>query len=423
MRVLLVQSALDFERTYPLGLAYLAGHLRRAGIDVTGFDCRLRAQADLVGLLKAQPFDWIGLAAYSTNLQHVVRTAQTVRRHQPNATLVVGGPHATLLPEHTAALTGCDHVVRGDGERPLVQLLRGEVGAGIYTPAAGRPDRAGIHTQQTLETVDFPDREVFPVASYYRNHLRGRGRWTAMITSRGCRLACRHCAAPRLSNGQHRTRRYEAIGAELDQLQTDHGIDGVYLEDDNLLLDRQWALGLFEAIARRPQSPRLELPNGVPPALLDAQIIAAMARAGVRAVAVGVESLAPADLETLNRPLDLRRLSRLVTVAHAHNIRVTAYFMLGLPGHSLSTALRTFPTLKAARFDHVHISVYRPLPGAELQWRPTPGQRLELITARDLFYLYYYARPQKLIELLDSEGWSASLLTKAFLRYLRLLGA
>ena len=105
MTVLLVQPAVNFERTYPLGLAYLAGHLRRRGHTVGGHDARLDgeeryrrllARPDLAAEyseLKAHHQDG-SLAAYRADkhlfVRKVIRTSEYVAlartlpwRHRP----------------------------------------------------------------------------------------------------------------------------------------------------------------------------------------------------------------------------------------------------------------------------------------------------------------------------------------------------
>ncbi|HQB44932.1 MAG TPA: cobalamin B12-binding domain-containing protein, partial [Polyangiaceae bacterium] len=96
--VLLVHPSRPRERTYPLGLAYLAAAAKRAGALVLGCDLRIDPPAKLVELLRQHPFDYVGITALSTTLSEAAFIVQQVRRIQPASFVVVGGPHATLAP-------------------------------------------------------------------------------------------------------------------------------------------------------------------------------------------------------------------------------------------------------------------------------------------------------------------------------------
>jgi radical SAM superfamily enzyme YgiQ (UPF0313 family) len=424
-------------------LAYLAAALSSAGVSVSGFDARVDPLATLRKRLRAG-VDVVGLSAYSTNLGATARLARLVRRWAPGARLAVGGPHATLDPGDALERTGAEAAIRGDGETPLVCWVKGEGSTpGVYTPDRDAP----IHVEPALDALPLADREVFPLWRYYRTHLRRSAAWTALIATRGCTLPCAHCAAPQLSGGCHRQRSRDSILEELDLLVNAHGIQGIYLEDDNLLLDRQWALGLFDAFRRfrsrggRAADLRLELPNGVPPARLDGALLRAMSRAGVQALALGVESLREADQRLLGRPgfgsaagvgshppvgSDDRWLDHLrgvVRLARAEGIRVTGYGLLGLPGQPIGEVARDLVTWSRLGFDAVHLSRWRPVPGTHLAAAPAPGagglalRDLALRGVRGLFYLGFYGSPWQLRALLRREGPSAALVLKALRRY------
>src|SRR5512133_103482 len=63
--------------------------------------------------LRSVPYDVVGISAIPPNIGKVKRMCELVRRHQPGATIVVGGHIA-----NRAGLAGqvdVDHVVRGEG--------------------------------------------------------------------------------------------------------------------------------------------------------------------------------------------------------------------------------------------------------------------------------------------------------------------
>ena len=78
-------------------------------------------EARFVEELKSQEYDVIGISSIMTNLLKVRRMCRLIRKHQPQATIVVGGHIANLsvLPKYADV----DHVVRGDGVRWMRKFL------------------------------------------------------------------------------------------------------------------------------------------------------------------------------------------------------------------------------------------------------------------------------------------------------------
>ena len=84
----------------PLGILYIAANLRQHGLEVTvvdGYGERLTPEAAAEAILAAKP-DIIGLGASTANY---LTTKEMVARLRPKtkAPIVLGGVHATALPE------------------------------------------------------------------------------------------------------------------------------------------------------------------------------------------------------------------------------------------------------------------------------------------------------------------------------------
>ena len=361
-RVLLIHPARPRERTYPLGLAYVAAVAKSAGASVVGLDMRLRSMQALRSTLRRQPFDYVGISALSTTVDDAAILVDVVRKIQPAAFIVLGGPHATLAPRNALARTRADAAVRGDGEDPFAALLAGRLD-GPGTMLRGADVVPPIHVHAELDALPMPDRMVFPVDDYYREGTHGGDRRTAMVATRGCRLDCGYCSAKASSLGLFRTRSVAAVVDEVLRLRHEHHVDAIVFEDDNLVLDTAWFHRLFEALARDVPGMRYDLPNGVHPGLIDEAMIDVMHRAGVRSLAFGVESTHTAERQVLGRPFDLGHMERVCRRARGAGIITTGYVLLGLPQQSAWRAISQVRSLRTLPFDMLHVSVFLDLPG------------------------------------------------------------
>ena len=127
----------------PLGLAYVAGAVKEAGLPYTVIDSTGEA-LDRVStyslrddfLIQGLPYDEIvrriapqtrviGLCCMFSTLWPLTRQlAEHIRRHFPDAILVLGGEHGTAVPEHVLRNSPIDIVVLGEGEETFVRLVR-----------------------------------------------------------------------------------------------------------------------------------------------------------------------------------------------------------------------------------------------------------------------------------------------------------
>jgi radical SAM superfamily enzyme YgiQ (UPF0313 family) len=416
-RVLLIHPARPHERTYPLGLAYLASAAQANDASVVGLDLRLSPPRRLRSTLRRHRFDYVGVTALSTTVDEAAAVVDVIRRIQPTAFVVVGGPHATLAPRDTLVRTRADAAVLGDGEGPFTTLLTGGLdGPGLMLRGAETP--SPVHIQQDLDQLHPPDRRVFPLGDYYRDGIHGGERRTSVVATRGCRLECGFCSAKACSRGFFRTRSIDAVVDEVRRLRHDHGIAAIAFEDDNLVLDAGWCQRLFEALAVAVPGMRYDLPNGVHPALIDEAMIDVMQRAGVRSLAFGVESGSAVDRDALGRSFDMGHLARVCLHARNAGIITTGYVLVGLPEQSMRDALSQTAVLRSLPFDMLHVSVLLDLPG---QASPGIANERELRRwkqVRRAMYAAIYADPRRAVRVVKLAGGDARALMRLASRWL-----
>ncbi|MHC4780390.1 MAG: B12-binding domain-containing radical SAM protein, partial [Planctomycetota bacterium] len=105
-------------RIPPLGLAYLASSLREKGGDPVITDLAVAKRGEVPSF---KDFDVIGIGTDTTRFKIAVDLAKEAKN--AGATVVMGGPHPTVVDDAPLASGAVDYVVRGEGEDTLVELL------------------------------------------------------------------------------------------------------------------------------------------------------------------------------------------------------------------------------------------------------------------------------------------------------------
>jgi hypothetical protein len=108
---------------------------------------------------------------------------------------------------------------------------------------------------------------------------------------------------------------------------------------------------------------------------LDADTIAAMARAGCVGVNFGVESIDPDVQQGVHRkPISEAEFLETVALLHAHRIPTFAFFVVGLPGDTLETILRSMQFAVRIRAKWTQFTVATPYIGTPMHtWAVAQG--------------------------------------------------
>ena len=110
-------------RLPPLGLAYVAAALEKAGFEVNMLDnYQLNKPMDFVKqeIERLKP-EIIGITCSSVTYERCIEMAKVARELLPTCKVVVGGWHPSYLPDTMLQHPEIDYVVMGEGEEAMVK--------------------------------------------------------------------------------------------------------------------------------------------------------------------------------------------------------------------------------------------------------------------------------------------------------------
>ena len=347
MRVLLInapvaRASLHSRQSPPLGVAYLADAVRRAGheaevLDLNVSGLNLRRLDAVMGRLHP---DLVGVSAHTETYPNALRILQHLRKASPGVCSVFGGPHPSIMPESVLAESSVDFVVVGEGERTLIELADAVESGSTDFPAikglgwkdAGTPivneRRAPMHADE----VGLPARDLLSL-DFYADPF-------SVLTARGgCPYRCPFCSASFIWRGVHRQRSAQAVVDEIEMLARDYGARSVFFVDDIFTLDQRWVDELLVELERVRGVVTWGCATRVD--LVDVGLLGRMAAAGCTGVQFGVESGSQTILDSV-KGIEKPRAIDAVTWAVAAGIHATASFMVPFPDDTLETLRETF---------------------------------------------------------------------------------
>jgi radical SAM superfamily enzyme YgiQ (UPF0313 family) len=307
MKILLVQPAKpekalggeDFHTYEPLALEYLA-----AGVagdhDVRILDMRL--DSDLESILRDYQPDVAGITSYTVHVNTVKRLFQQIKTFNADIVSVVGGHHATVMPQDFCT-PYIDVIVKGEGvvsfREVILELEKKTDLSGVQGAVRVEDGPIVINPsdQDTdLDSLPFPRRDL---TAHYRNSYFSE--WmrplASIRTSKGCLFRCRFCALWKLTGGRYITRKPERIVEELGTIEEKF----VFFADDESFLDTKRMGVLADLIQRAGIKKRYFLYGRSDTVAKYPDLIEQWKKAGLERVFVGFEFMRDADLKSIRK--------------------------------------------------------------------------------------------------------------------------
>jgi radical SAM superfamily enzyme YgiQ (UPF0313 family) len=296
--------------------------------------------------------DLVVLQVYITSARRAYEVADHYRKH--GSFVCLGGLHVTSLPEEAAP--HADAIFLGPGEDPWPDFLADF--------RAGRPQKVYASRKRTLLQAPFPRRDLIKRQLYLVPN--------SIVVSRGCPYQCDFCYKSSFFKGgaSFYTQSVDRALAEIDSLPGRH----LYFLDDHLFGNPRFAGQLFDGMRGMG---RVWQAAGTVPSILAPDLMERAARAGLRSLFVGFETLDPNNLkeqrkyQNLDRdyPAAIRRL-------HELGIMVNASFVFGMDEDDESVFDRTVAWAARQGIETATFHILTPYPDTPLFRRMQQAGRL-----------------------------------------------
>lgn len=259
--------------------------------------------------------------------------------------ILMGGAHVSAAPLSVLNDSSVDFIIRGEGERPFVELLRAWVARlpldsvpNLGFKRKGKPILNPIAENFPLDELPSADLSDLPPDRY----LFERKPLCFITTSRGCPHQCTFCSVHSTFGRNFRRRSLENVLSEIRQRYSE-GYRVFDFEDDNLSFSRQDLKAILSAfIAEFPTNDlRLAAMNGISYSNLDREILELMKKAGFRNLNISLVSANADVLARLKRPHTLNKYLDVVNQAHSLGFDIVSYQILGIPYETLDDMVDT----------------------------------------------------------------------------------
>ena len=329
----------------PLGILSLAAVLRNQGIGVEVIDLNRLYYEYLIGgnkpqvdfcsfagrHLQAISADVFGFSTICSTYPLTLRLAGVVREAYPEATIILGGPQASVVAEATLESFGfVDQIVRGEAEETLPRLLdalsHGEKGfeqiPGITYRKDGRIIRnANAPVIEDLDQLPLPDFD-----------LLGPARDSSSIpleAGRGCPFACTFCSTNDFFRRRFRMKSAHALVEQMKLLKRKYDINTFDLIHDMFTVDRKKVVAFCEALAVYGEE--LYWGCSARTDCIDDELIDLMAQNGCNGIFFGIDSGSDRMQTLMHKRLNLADAAARIKRANRRRVSHTISLIAGFP--------------------------------------------------------------------------------------------
>ncbi|MBU0477914.1 radical SAM protein, partial [bacterium] len=373
---------------------------------------------DLEAYVRELQPDIVGVTTVTQFINMAIDISDMVERVAPDAKRVIGGVHASALPQNVMKNSSFEYVVQGEGIETFTDLVMKF--AFFNQPDVSSVEGIWYKDREGTIKLSAPRMQIMNVDQYplataslgllnlqdydqQRQEAGVTGPIAFVMSAYGCPFDCLFCAeAPVFQRRRVKARSPENIMREIRDLYN-QGYRIFYFGDDTFTYHKKRAIAIGELIrdmvneANAPYLREIEQlrANGGGSATLENQatieeleakiesnritlcvmtrvdavdepVLQVMKDAGVASMAFGVETGDKELLAVVDKQMELDKVYRAAELCHKVGIHSHFYMMTGLPGQNWASIKKSLDMLLEAQPDSINTSMAVPYPGSRL---------------------------------------------------------
>lgn len=363
----------------PLALEVLAGAL--SGHDVAIIDMRFERNLERQ-LEKFKPA-CVGVTAISIDVPRALEILRVVHKFDSKIVRVIGGHHATLMPQDFDETT-VDYVVIGPGEQTFKELCdaleKTKDPSSIQGLAFWKNGKL-IFTQERdiSNRMSYMPRPRRNLTDKYRKNYRLFGflPTALMITSQGCPYQCIFCALWKINKGKYLMRLPGEVVSEIESIKESN----IFLGDDNTFGDSERMLEIYNIIMQKGIKKTYFAYARADSIVRRPDMIENWSKIGLKAIVVGFESVEDKELDKLNKKSSVSVNDRANEILLQYGIDNWAHFIM-MPHYQKNDFNKIWNYIDSRQIINIAFPFYTPLPGTDLYKK----ERDRLITNEYQFF-------------------------------------
>lgn len=270
--------------------------------------------------------------------------ASQLKKIYPKSLVIVGGIHASLLPEEFVDVA--DHVVIGEADEIILDIIEGKF------------------QEKIIQGSKIQDMENLPLINYGLLNGLENMKIIPLMTSRGCPFDCNFCTVTKIFGKQFRMQSPQRIVAEIENALCYFKSKSFFFYDDNFSANKERVHKLCDLLIEKKihiswaAQVRTDLAR-------DQELVKKMVKAGLNWVYIGLESIDDETLKALHKSQTRVDIEHAIKTLHELGVKIHGMFMFGEDHDTVESISETVKFAIKNEIDTVQFSILTPFPGTQ----------------------------------------------------------
>ena len=335
----------------PYGMVTLGGILKAKGHEVEYLDLRMvKGWEEVESFLRDFKPQVLGCGFQTPNREFAIDLCALARTL--GIVTVVGGPHVSCVPADAEAIEAFDHVVVGEGDLVLPELVEA-VGRGAKPPKMLRAEPVA-----EIESIPLP--YLSPI---YESLIKRKG-CGFIVTSRGCPGRCKYCQPVQktIYGPRVKLRSAENVIREMTHYQEAFGVRKFFIMDDMFIVNRKRVNEFCQIMQDRKLDMEYDISARVD--YFDEDLAERLAATGCNLISFGFESGSNHKLQLMHKQTTREQNLAAGMVWKKFNRLLLANMLFAIPGETEEDLAEDYSFIDILRPTMVYFNRMVPFPGS-----------------------------------------------------------
>lgn len=355
-----------------MGIFTIAAYVRQKGFSVQIIDGEPDEVKDKLLFTKAKV---IGISATTDIISYVFDLCNFIKEKCSDSYCILGGFHATALPEETLKESKFDAIIVGEGELTMVDFLQ-KIKEGTFpTKTVGTMEKYngkiidnGYRSLiKDLDILPFPAFDLVDMNKYIgsiRNNQGNLKKVIYLLVSRGCPFNCVFCASAIMWKRKLRFYSNEYILHLIRHLIKEYDIDGIAFLDDELIVNQEKILDLCMRFTGDDLAKWIKWECQARASSVTEDILRNIKQAGCIQIRFGLESGNEQALGFLKRnTITVDQNYHAVALCNKLGMICHGSFIIGYPEETIFSIVDTIKFIETSGLDYAEVYMMIPYPG------------------------------------------------------------
>jgi radical SAM superfamily enzyme YgiQ (UPF0313 family) len=281
-----------------------------------------------------------GFSSLCSSYPVTIRIAASVKRLQPDCTILLGGPQASVVDLRTLeAFPFIDFVLRGEADETLPLLIKELSEDGRFSTVPGLTYRGPFGPIRNPPAPVIEDLDSLPLPAYHLAAGLDSLPSVPLELGRGCPFSCTFCSTNDFFRRKFRLKSPQRVLADMRAIAAQFGARRFDLVHDMFTVDRRRVVAFCNHMIESGEGFAWECSARTD--CVDEELLELMARAGCDGIFFGVETGSRRMQKIIEKDLDPDRAKVMIATAERLGISTTVALITGFPEENWSDLRET----------------------------------------------------------------------------------